>query len=83
MSTVSRDRGDPNSTLCHRDEQWSSWGDWSTCSFYITSNKSEADECAQFRERECVCPGVNGACVGSSIEVQKCETECHAEWSTS
>ena len=27
-----------------------------------------------------MCPGVNGACVGSSIEVQKCETECHAEW---
>jgi len=65
--------------------EWEGSGDWSECLRFFNSNASEAEACAQYRERECVCPDDydhnDDECEGSSFEVRECGTECEAFWS--
>merc|ERR1712204_154552 len=62
------------------DCEWDNSGNWSACSFFFLSNHSEANACAQFRDRECVCPDNDdddavdvGGCAVSS-ETRECST---------
>merc|ERR1712129_151897 len=72
------------------DCEWDNSGNWSACSFFFLSNHSEANACAQFRDRECVCPDNDddddavdvGGCVGSSFEVRECDIACQAHWTS-